>query len=49
VSLLDQPHPSARDVTIGAVSNCKLAAFTNAGRLTTTQWFGHPYDGDVGT
>ena len=38
--------PGARNKS-GAVSNCKLAAFTNADRPTTTQWFGHPYDGDV--
>jgi len=38
--------PGARNKS-GAVSNCKLAAFTNADRPTTTQWFGHPFDGDV--
>jgi hypothetical protein len=37
--------PGARQKS-GAVSNCSLPAFTEAGRPTITQWFGHPYDGD---
>ncbi len=29
----------------GAKANCSLTGFT--GPVLVTQWFGHPYDGDV--
>jgi hypothetical protein len=36
--------PGARTAS-AAASNCSLASFTG-GRVTVTQWFGKPYDGD---
>ena len=36
--------PGARTQS-GAESHCSLPSFTG-GKVTVTQWFGHPYDGD---
>ncbi len=36
--------PGARNLS-GAEANCSQTSFT-AGRVTVTQWFGHPVDGD---
>jgi hypothetical protein len=36
--------PGARGLS-GAEANCNQSSFTG-GRVTVTQWFGHPYDGD---
>ncbi|MHB1547808.1 MAG: hypothetical protein ACYCX8_03600, partial [Acidimicrobiales bacterium] len=36
--------PGARDLS-GAEANCAQASFTG-GKVTVTQWFGHPDDGD---
>jgi hypothetical protein len=36
--------PGARGLS-GAKANCSQTSFTG-GKITVTQWFGHPYDGD---
>ncbi|MHB1576629.1 MAG: hypothetical protein ACYCX9_08980 [Candidatus Dormibacteria bacterium] len=36
--------PGARKLS-GAETNCSLSSFTG-GKVTVTQWFGHPFDGD---